>query len=517
MSQMDNSQTVSVDRLADFVAELKATIGSELCDRLIDGYSSRDGKGFMDHHRREARAHPFALGWDDLASGTHESTKAGVFRLSDRAFFLLDSMYALTVVKQDPNHALLFEKLANGPQYLSTVFEAVSYAIYKSKGYAISIVEESTNHGERRPDLVVTFEGVSIFLECKGLEDKYQQEDRVWSTIEDRVCQILARNGAGYRLKLVASRPLKGKDVEPIVGALRKLASRFPSESIANTDSCELTLKRISGPGEVLELQHSLQRRSEGRVRFEMGWVDKSGADLEFTLLESFPFFDHRQGDALIRLLKGAADQLPGGTPGVIHLQVPYRVSKLFLDVVDYARPLIEREIKKRPHVCAVVLIGRFLNQREIVAGDPIITHLAVVPNFSAKFRLPANFRLPGACGLNEFLQRSGSATVFDQADDSFSLGSVGTFCFSFGIYEPLSSQKGLYLCRYSSNDGWEQLNIWQTYRSVFRIEIVEKGIGRLTLDFDLNHLAIGVTHHMAFAWNEDGIRCAVDGEMVSV
>ena len=512
---MDDSEGTSVDQIADVVADLKAAVGSEICDRMINGYSSRDGRGFMDHHRREARAHPFALGWDDLVTGIAASRKAGGYILSGRAHFLLDSMSALKIAAKDRNYHELCQRLLNPRQYSSTVFEAFVYATYHSMGFPVSIVKET---GLSSPDLRLVCEATEMFFECKSVEDKYQIEDNIWSTIEDRIARLLTVPGAGYRLSFNASRSLNGKDVEPIVGAARELIRRFPVESIANTSGCELKLKRIEGPGEVLELLDRSKRDGKGRIRFEMGWEDKSGANLEFTVLESFPFSDYKPGKALVEHLRSAAKrQLPKGAAGVVHLQIPYRISKLFLDVLDDARPLIEQELRRRPHVCAVVLTGRFLSEHVGRTHVPIETYHYVIPNFSSEHRLPGSFQLPGTCDIGDAARWFGTPDHLVQIERPFSPGATGTFQVSFFINEQLAQQKGLYLLRHCSGDGREQLSVWQSFGNFFRIEVVIEQFGRRSLDFDLNHLAIGVTHHMAFCWSEDGIRCAVDGEMVSV
>jgi hypothetical protein len=513
---MGNSEGTLVDQLADLVADLKATVGDELCDRMIGGYSSRDGRGFMDHHRREARAHPFALGWDDLCAGIAKSEKEGAFQLSERAFFLVDCLHALKIVKNDPNFPALFDKLENPRQYFSTAFEAFVFATYHSMGTPISIVQESIVAGERRADFVSFCDGISVFLECKSIQDKYQIEDQIWSTIEDQISRTMMRQHASYYLSVEASRPLIGRDISPIIKAATSLMENYPTTSGLSVMDCQLQIRRVLEPGQMLRLPLHIPHGDKGRVRFEMEWHGTSGDVRKVAIMESLPFFDHAQEKAVARLLKDAADQVPKGAVGVVHLQVPYRISKLFLDVIDHVRPFIERELVKRSNICAVVVNGRFLNEYMAKTEDPIVNWFAVVPNFSSPHRLPNGFLLPGTCDINDGARHFETPVGSGLRNETFSVGSVGTIAISFGIYEPLGNQKGLYLLRHCSSDGREQLSVWQSYRNIFRIEVVAEQFGRRALDIDLNHLEIDVTHHMAFCWSEDGIRCAVNGEMIA-
>ena len=462
------------------------------------------------------RAHPFALGWDDLQNGVADSIKAGSFRLSERAFFLLDSMNFLRSLKKFSKNHSIFKKLENGPQYFSTIFEVSMFVAYRSMGIPILFLEESSISGERRPDFLSEFGETRVFLECKSLQDKYDLEDRVWLNIEDRLSSLMARHDASYHITLLANRPLAGKDIKPIIDAASQMINSYSGPATFAVMDCNLQILRILEPREIAKQPINLQQRNKGRIRVEMGWYGHVGDVEKLAILESVPFFDYMQEKALVRLLRDAADQLPKDNPGVVHLQVPYRIPTMFMDVVDHARPFIEKELQRHCHVCAVVITGRFLKKKIVQRGDPISTSVAVLPNFSSSYMLPKHFRLFGSCDFNDFQRRFGVPEPQVQTRQPFLIGAVRTIMLEFGIYTPFAEQSGLYLCRHCSMDGREQLNVWQTYRSLFRIEIIEEVFGRRTLDFDLNHLAVGVTHRMVFTWDENGIRCAVNGAMVA-
>ncbi len=138
--------------------------------------------------------------------------------------------------------------------------------------------------------------------------------------------------------------------------------------------------------------------------------------------------------------------------------------------------------------------------------------YVAVLPNFASTMSLPDGFSLLGATTKEQALARVEDADMSNMPDGEFDVGPEGTYLIEFGINEPLGQQLGRYTFRYCSYDGGRQINVWQTYHNRFRIEVVHEDFGRRELNFDLNHLGVGVEHKMAFGWSAEGIRCFVDG-----
>lgn len=510
-------QEVTVETLEDLAGSFRALLGEDLFQRMLNGYNSSDAKGMADHVRRQGRAHPFATAWDDLTKGAALSKEAGAFRLSEQAFMLLDTLHSLSTVVDDPEFGALLQRLVGRDQFHSTAFEAFVLSAYRSINVPIALVQEAAAIGERRPDLISRLSDSDlVFLECKSLQDDVQREERVWSDIEAQIARKLDASPLSLRLRIDAAKRVSNADAAMVVESAANLIRNFPVLPGAEIAGCQIAIGQALPPGAILKLPLNFPQEESLRLWAEASVDGETDIIRKLWLIETKPHSDVEQGERLVRLFRDAASQLPNESPGIVHLQVPYRAAPHFLDVVDRARPLLEREIARRQHVCAVVVSGRFLNRRMAVEGNPVETSHIVIPNFTSDQRLPSGFRLLGTEDGTDALRRAERVDMSNLPGGHFDVPSEGTVLMQFGINEPLVDQLGRYQFRHCSEDGRRQLSVWQTYRNRFRIEVVHEAFGRRELTLDLNHLEVGVDHKMCFAWSREGIRVALNGDLLT-
>jgi len=511
---MSKPNRVTFNNIADRAELLKDLLGYDLFNKLIGGYdgTAAMAKGVPNYFRRRAAAHPFALAWHDLMEGAVRSKVAGSMQLSEQAIFLVDMYVNLRIAQHDEHFRDLLARLVGRNQFFSTLFEAFIFGVYDALiGMPVALVAESPSTGERRPDLVsVLGNGKKVFLECKSLQDDVYLEDRIWSDIEIGIAKKLEAARGSYHLRIVAARQLEHTDAKSLIDTASDLIENYPLLPSARIQDCDLEIRELLREPDTIALP--------AHIPFDDDYRTMTGANFDSSsihklwLLETKPFPDPDQNKRLANLFKDAARQLPVDAPGVVHLQVPYRASGHFLDVVDAARPQLEEKLTRQPHVCVIVVTGRFLNKQMIAGCDPIVTFHTVIPNFSSKYRLPAGFSLLGSHDIATQRQRTDEFDVSALPGGVFDVHAEGAVFLEFYIDRPLADQEGRCLIQYCSPDGRRQLSAWQTYRNRFRFEVVHEALGRLTLAADLNHLAVGVAHKMLFGWNRDGIVCCVDG-----
>jgi hypothetical protein len=507
---------ITVETLPETARSLSKILGDELLGQMVGGYDSADARGMSDHVRRRGRAHPFAVAWDDLIKGAERSRSEGRFLLSEDAYFLLEMLEDLSSAERDPEFVSLLKRLTGRDQFFSTAFEAFIFSAYKGLAVPIALVPEAGTRRERRPDLVARAGGFwPIYLECKSLQDDVRREEQAWSEIESRSAKYLEASPRNLKLRLEAGRRITNNDVTTVVSAVSGLVDNFPLAKGAEAGGVRIQLSEIMPIGSRLHMPLETLRRDGERGWLEASIDPKTNMADRVWIVESQQFPDVEQTDRLIRLFRDAANQLPKDCPGVVHLQVPYRASAHFMKVVDRARPGLERELSRRKHVCAIVITGRFLNQRMVSEGHPIDATHVVIPNFEASKEIPPGFRLLGSTLISEIFANVGHADLSQMPNGEFEMTAEGAILFEFTINEPLTEQLGRYTYRYCSSDGRRQASAWQTYANAFRIEVVHETFGRRELNFDLNHLTVGTLHKMAFTWSADDLACALDGGAV--
>jgi hypothetical protein len=505
---------ITVENLSNVAYGLKAELGDQFCERLIAGYDSNRIGSMAAHALHQAAAHPFALAWDDLMRGAADSAREGVFKLSEEAFFLLNTLHFFSIAKRDPHFNGLVGKMAGKDQFFSTVFEALTYASYVERGTPISLVPESGKSGRRTPDLVSFIGEQSVFVECKNLQDDLRNEDKVLSRLGPRIGSVLDRQRGSYLIQISSRKKWLHSDVEPIVSTVADMIRNFPLLLGAEIRDCDVRIGQLLSAGQTLRLPFDLPYSVD-----KCGWMGMKGhGEIDHAyvsklwVVEAERFFDFRQGRRLVDLFRDAADQLPTGSPGVVHLQIPNRDPERFLQIFDDARPQLEKILMRRNHVCAIVLTGRFLNKKMTEHSNTIQFFHCVIPNFLSNYRLPRGFCLPCSIDRNDFFVKNGNTVSGEISKNSFHIYPEGKLNLSFEINEAVEAQKGRYLYRHCSFDGREQLSIWQSYNGKCRIEVIEEKFGRRTSEFDLNYLAIYMLHSMWVSWTRDEVFCVVDG-----
>jgi hypothetical protein len=514
---MVRSSTITLSNLRNRAARLRGLLGEELFHRLWGGFDTADIKGLANFKRQRARAHPFAVGWDELVKGIEQSETEGTLRLSEAAIFLLDALHSLSVSTDDPEIANVLKKLAGKEQYYSTVFETFVFAGYRALNEVVVFVPESADAGARRPDLCVSTEsGGCVHIECKSLLDDIEREESAWSEVEIRIAAILDKMQLNARVHIMPSRLIANQDADALVAFVKgKLSeSRKPATHIFGNFTIEIT--ELLADGQTLPLPLKLPYNKDGRGLIEAEIDAVQNAVVRVWGVEAQPYLEIEQRDRVADLLRVGSEQLPNDQPGLVHLQVPYRRSAHFLDVVDRARSKIESVLSRRQHICAVVLSGRFINPHMASDGSAIADHYAIIPNFSAQQTLPPDFRLLGSEPVPSFLERVEDVDLTRIPDERFDVLPEGTITMTFGIFSPLMEQIGRYLMRFCAADGRRQLSVWQTYQNRFQIEVVHEHFGRRELTTDLNNLSVYKDHKMAFSWSKDGISLAVDGKLLS-
>lgn len=496
---------------------LRELLGEELFHRLWGGFDSADIKGLANFNRHKARIHPFAVGWDELCKGIERSETEGMLRLSEAAIFLLDALHSLSASVHDAESINVLNKLVGKEQYYSTIFETFVFTGYRALSQAVSFVPESSDAGERRPDLHVSTQSASgVFIECKSLLDDIERESRAWTEVEIRIAGILNRMRFNGRVHITPSRLINHHDIEALVAFVGGELSRSPDPATYTFGDFTIEVTKFLADGQMLPLPLEISHDKDGR-----GWIETEidtaqNAAIRLWAVEAQPYLEIEQRDRVADLLRDASKQLPNDQPGVVHLQIPYRKSAHFLDVVDRVRPKIEGVLSRRHHVCAVVLSGRFINPHMASDGSAITDHYAIIPNFRAQKTLPSDFRLLGSEAIPSFLEHIGDLDLTRIPNERFDVLPEGTILLEFSIFSPLMNQTGKYLMRYCSADGCRQLSVWQTFQNRVRFEVVHEQFGRRELTINMNNLSVDEEHKMAFSWSENGISLAVDGKLLS-
>ncbi|MDG2522163.1 hypothetical protein P7B02_11485 [Caulobacter segnis] len=489
-------------------------LSSKLFEDLRGGYDSTKHANLAEHVRLRELAHPFAVAWDELTRGAELSKRAGVFQLSEQAYFLLDTLQALSTASNDPEFPDVVERLRDDEQFYSTAFEAQTHSAYRERDVPIAFLPESVQHGVRTPDLVSRSSGrPDVHLECKALLDDVRREDRVWTELLRRTAEKLERQPASFSIRFRAHRRLEADDVSPLCKLVVELLGNFPLLHSGEDAGCEVRIERIGAeggqfpPGTQFNAPAGKPSWIDTQVDEETGWIKK----VSILYAERYAP-DADQTKRLLKRFREASEQLPRGQAGVVHLLVPYRDPSHFLSVVDRSLAELENTLSRRPHVAAIVISGRFVETNVPDGGYPVRHFQVVIPNFAASHALPTDFKIIGAVDGAISLARAQEVDLSALPDGKFSVLPTGTIFLHFGIDAGLQSQSGKYLFQHCSDDGRSQLFIWQSYHNNVRFEVVHPDLGRMTMTTDLNHLAPGQLHGLAFNWGPHGVRCSVNG-----
>jgi hypothetical protein len=236
---------------------------------------------------------------------------------------------------------------------------------------------------------------------------------------------------------------------------------------------------------------------------------ENSGIAQSIWIIKSKPSKDIDQNSRIVKHLRSAADQLPKDSPGIVHIQAPYKQATHFLSVADNARSTIERELRNHKHVAAVVIDGRFINRTAHIEGIPVEHIHTVIPNFLCKFQLPVDFKIVGTSIRDKFLDGHSNKPISSYTQ-KMGIRRRGMLTAQFKIDPKYPEVPARYVIKHCSPDGREQIHILECGRRIFMVEITSEETGYLSKSIDLSHLEVSTPYLLTASWDERGIQCSV-------
>jgi hypothetical protein len=495
---------ISLETIEALPEALRRIVGRERVQRLVGDHLTRKPSGPAEEAAKRASAHPFALDWERLLNEIQQSKTTNQIRFSPDTIFFLDALVSIDEYAPGEIKEELMRKLANRTQYHSTIFEAYIFRQYASRNQKILPVAEDRKDQLRTPDFKVQAGEQTVYIECKSMQDLVITAAPLWNQLLMRLAKKLETHRRSWRIGLRASRWLSGKDIDPLLSALSPFI-RDDAPTTFNSGPFEVTCSRLGEYDEIREGDLSLGYDTSPE-HFQMGAMIKveNGKTLwsRLILVDGVQHFETDQTRRILSQIDDAYKQIPDGFPGVIHIEIPYRIGEKLLDVADNAYQRVFGYLGKKPRISAVALCARTVNSTATFTQQPIFDYFAVIPNPSARHALPPDFQILGANTQPQLGVES-----FDSE--------VGTMYIQFGIHEPLMKQVGRDIIYHCSSDGHYQIRLWQSYSKKFRADIVAPTFGRRTAEADLNHLAVGEVHQLAVTWSREGVRMAVNGQVL--
>lgn len=322
----------------------------------------------------------------------------------------------------------------------------------------------------------------------------------------------------GLAVVIRANSRIKARDGDAIIVTASDMIDNYPRRTRAGTDGFALRVSQILEVGQHMELPfevHALEGADSMMGGAEYYEAEIEGVTKTFARklwkIDTFTFPDTKQSERIIGLIKNASKkQLPPDAPGIIHLQIPYRDPRHFQSVLDEVKSAVDDESSKRAHICAIVITGRFQDKgkHKKAGSDPILTFHSVIPNYNAKFVLPKDFRLLGS---------HPDMVITDENDVErpFEMGEEGGLLTEFAPETELSDHGGVHIVQYCSQDGRQQINVWQDFNNRARVEIWHEKAGHHTLDVDLSAIRLNQPNKALVTWSKRGIRFVINGNEV--
>ncbi len=107
-------------------------------------------------------------------------------------------------------------RLLDSSQYESAFFEAEVAAIYHKQNFEVEFVEENNN---KSPDLKVTKNGISVWVECKTrkpLSDKEEKHDAYWNQLKASLLKQLRPKKINVAIIINTFEELEQEDIDPL-------------------------------------------------------------------------------------------------------------------------------------------------------------------------------------------------------------------------------------------------------------------------------------------------------------
>jgi hypothetical protein len=539
----DTGVSLNVDNLRATCDELVQVIGAERFRRISATFTPEKTRGLPAYHLMRAQAHPLAVEWHELMQAVEKSEETRTIALPERSLFLLDHLVRLKLLTAVPGIERILLRLEQRDQYYSAMFEILILSFYHERGAPIEVVAEASRSGQRRADFVIRHGSQCVHIECKSLEDHSRKEGRIWEQIESSIMRALSSDKRCWRVLIIATRPVGGKDISTIVSLASAQIKQGALDSFATPDGGVIvSFESSSAWPDAWQLGgiESIERRTDrGFIEAELS-TNEAGAPLHRNVMvvESIPFYNPDETKRILDDVSDAHGQIPDGICGVVHIEIPFRESGRLLDIADVAFQRTFGFIKKKRRLNAAVLSARTLRKGIKDGENPISDYYVVIPNPEAATHLPNDFAI---LGWDERLPEIRKETIWQTirwwvkviriflfhkphawpkninrpSDWSAVSGREGTVLIEFGINQPLPEQLGRSIVNYCSRDGRRQIRLWQSFKNHFRADIVDVSFGRRTFRTDLNDLAVGVAHKLAVGWSAESPTAAIDGRLL--
>jgi hypothetical protein len=522
--------------------DLPEAIGKDRFARIIETFSPEEAKGLPAYQLKRAQAHPLAVQWHALMQEVQASEAAGRLQLSEGSVFLVDHLIRLKGLLAVRRIERILRRLEVAAEYHSAMFEILILSHYRQGGANIEVVQEKP--GVRTADLVVHVGSNDVYIECKSLEDQSRREERLWEQIEQQIIKALNRFKRSWRVSITSSRVVTGRDIATVNAAtLVNIRTGNTSPTQTSDGAFSISFEPFEPPWDTWRLGdlNSMQRRTEhGYAECEQGH-DAHGRAVHRNpmTVEVTPFFEPDQTGRILDDVNDAHGQIPAGSCGILHVEIPFRDGPRLLDVGDQAFQRVFGLLRSKPRLNAAVLSARTFLKNVRDGENPVYDYFVIVPNGKAGAKLPKDFAIQG---WNETLLKMRKPpqwqtllwwwkifklkisdwrfplpTLVHQPADLHALASSkeGTLFIEFVINQPLPEQQGKSLLNYCTRDGLQQLRLWQSFKNHFRADIVYPSFGRRTFRGDLNDLTIDEPHRLALSWSDAAPSLAVDGRLL--
>jgi len=478
---------VDLDNIMEFMNEYKRFLGSTFMKEIND--YRPNGLKQAEVISLEAKSHPFAKWWFYLKQEVEKSKADGKLMLSQTSTRALCLLSDLKDIETLYNRDRIIKAIKNRSTFYSGCFEACIAASYKNAGYEVKIVPEEPKKGNRTCDLIVINDSGQIYIECKSLNDLSIKTNKNMEELQNRLSKALMKYKRSWGIHILSQGNIESKDLDDIYPPILR--------NIRDGDISPLEIEK----GKYIV---SFAILSEwDKQHYGKGLNINTGGDVCCAGVETMylgngisrwknPYIlttslnpDSDISDRIISEIKKASGQIPKQGPGIIHIELPYHKGPEFLSVVDSSYDAVFKKLNKDSNRINAVVVS----SRIIEPGDtPLREHLYVIPNFKTRAELPAEFDILGCSQIKEI----------DALPDT------GNVEFGFTLTKEFEDCKPAYILRHMTNDGRYQIQLWQTWRNLIRLDMVTPKIGRKFTEHKIDVLKLKNKYNISISWDKD-------------
>lgn len=490
---------ITKDNLPDKMECTKQLLGQSFVESLEDQYETLRKKSLPKWVKdiQYENLHPFYHWWRSLQYCCIQSASSEKLQLTEhsiRALRLLDDLVSLEHV---PNFKRLLEDIRKQNKFHSTVFEASIAAGYLNTGHEISIPEE-TGSTTPQHDFIIHCADEDVAVECKSMED--DQDKLTCQRLAEVLCKRASEAAGSVYIDIVIERSINTKLRGQIIADVAKLLKQRLDQSKSNEsrNGYTITINWLPNPEVINKKEFQLwPMRKPEFVVFGM-ILSPLVRELEkatiVTISRSIPNVLPKRA---MRVIKEARRQLPNNSPCVIHLGVPYQHTSFFVDFMDQTYNDIYKYINVSSRRIAAVVASAL--SVDISCRPPWKDVHYAIPSFHSRLKLPPNFRLLGSNDMK---------LPIDIKEFTFDLG--------FVVPRDLSKSIQSSILDHSSNDGRNQLRIWNRSTNRLRLELTNVFHPRAILEWDGN-LEPGSRHRLVSSCGTESIMIWFDGQKYSI